>query len=172
MLWFGDCAAHTGNCQIDSSPARAPNKQGGPLFEFSTSDEGASGADASQLFLPAFHSSPVTSPAPALSNDEEGFVLDTSFFDIVPPTPDLTAAEISRSSQTREAVRDDAWSLRRFVSNRQHVAPFGRYEDTHGRSPPRIQQQPETEEDVDTYEDPLAEFEAWLTSGAVEIVEE
>ncbi|RDX56453.1 P-loop containing nucleoside triphosphate hydrolase protein [Lentinus brumalis] len=125
-----------------------------------------------RLFLPAFHSSPVTSPAPALSNDEEGFVLDTSFFDIVPPTPDLTAAEISRSSQTREAVRDDAWSLRRFVSNRQHVAPFGRYEDTHGRSPPRIQQQPETEEDVDTYEDPLAEFEAWLNSGAVEIVEE
>ncbi|RPD80369.1 P-loop containing nucleoside triphosphate hydrolase protein [Lentinus tigrinus ALCF2SS1-7] len=158
--------------EIRPSPTRAEQKEKAPSFDLSLSDEGASRPEVSQLFLPAFHSSPVTSPASAPMNDDDGFVLDTSFFDIVPSTPDLTAPDTTQSSQSHTAERDDAWPFRRFVSNHQNsTSLLGRFDDTSQRSPPRIEQQAMGEQDVDTYEDPLAEFEAWLNSGAVEIVE-
>ena len=143
------------------------------MFDPSMSDEGASGADVSQLFLPAFHSSPATSPAPAPSNDDEGFVLDTSFFDIIPSTPDMAVGETEESSPGRAADRGDTQSLRRFASKHQDNISLLKPSDTHKQSPSRNpEQQMTAEQDTEPYEDPLAEFEAWLKSGAVEIVEE
>ena len=143
------------------------------MFDPSMSDEGASGADVSQLFLPAFHSSPATSPTPASFNGDEGFVLDTSFFDIIPSTPDLAVGETAQSSQDRAADRGDTQSLRRFASKHQDNISLLKPSDTHKQSPSRNpEQQMTAEQDTEPYEDPLAEFEAWLKSGAVEIVEE
>ncbi|KAI0807705.1 P-loop containing nucleoside triphosphate hydrolase protein [Fomes fomentarius] len=153
-----------------------------PLFDLSLSDEGADGG-SSRLFYTQFRSSPTTSPAPVTMDNNEGFVLDNTLFDILPSTPTVTEeASISHStiSHSSQALANDAnrpWSLRRPVEHRQDssgsLGHQARTEDLLARRSVREQFPfPNAEQDTSAYDDPLAEFEAWLKSGAVDIVEE
>ena len=102
-------------------------------------------------------SSPATSPNPGLVYDE-GFTLDTSLFEIVPSTPPLADFVDEEVAEPRGRMyRTNALS----VDASRQGEPKG--EDPHKLS----SMQPEVEE-----HDPLAELEAWLQSGAVEIGEE
>ena len=95
-------------------------------------------------------------------DEDEGFVLDSSLFNILPSTPTLpegSSTEPSGSHLARgSAVRQIADSGQTEPgSNEEHQCSQARGEQD------------------DQYEDPLAdsfaEFEAWLNSGAVDIVE-
>ncbi|KAI0664683.1 P-loop containing nucleoside triphosphate hydrolase protein [Cubamyces menziesii] len=99
-------------------------------------------------------SSPATSPNPGLVYDE-GFTLDTSLFEIVPFTPPLADFVDEEVAEPRGRMcRTNALSV---DASRQGEP---KREDPHKQS----FMQPEVEE-----HDPLAELEAWLQSGAVEI---
>ena len=101
--------------------------------------------------------SPATSPNPGLVYDE-GFTLDTSLFEIVPSTPPLADFVDDEVAEPRGRMyRTNALS----VDASRHGE--SKREDPHQLS----SMQPEFEE-----HDPLAELEAWLQSGAVEIGEE
>ncbi|KAI1794643.1 P-loop containing nucleoside triphosphate hydrolase protein [Ganoderma leucocontextum] len=145
--------------EILSSPPKAP------LFCSSLSDGGDIGRDACQLFRPRTQSSPLTSPAPVPMEEDEGFVLDTSLFDILPSTPTLTEESSIQPSHLGARGSDSTWSLRRVVDSHQ---------TERGQNKEYQPAQAQDEQD-DQYEDPLAdsvaEFEAWLNSGGVDIVE-
>ncbi|KAM5532095.1 hypothetical protein V8D89_014259 [Ganoderma adspersum] len=140
--------------EILSSPPKAP------LFYSSLSDSGDTRRDAPQLFRHSNESSPVTSPGPVLMDEDEGFVLDTSLFNILPSTPTLPEGD---STQPSHLARSSAL-CRIGDSGPTELGPDEEYQ--------RSQAQGEQD---DQYEDPLAdsfaEFEAWLNSGAVDIVE-
>ncbi|KAI0372960.1 P-loop containing nucleoside triphosphate hydrolase protein [Pilatotrama ljubarskyi] len=120
------------------------------LFESSLSDE------VLVLSQAPNRSSPATSPAPGLMDDEEGFTLDTTLFDIMPSTPTLPGSDgpppevspRSKSSMPRTSNPHLAADVLTNIHER---------ELKESASTPAI--------DLD---DPLAELEAWLQSGAVE----
>ncbi len=96
--------------------------------------------------------------------ENEGFVLDTSLFNILPSTP--TLAEGS-STQPSHLVRssESTWSLRRIVGSGQtELGQDKEYQPAQARDEQDVQ-------DEDPLADSFAEFEAWLNSGAVDIVE-
>ncbi|KAI0636677.1 P-loop containing nucleoside triphosphate hydrolase protein [Trametes polyzona] len=102
-------------------------------------------------------SSPTTSP-PGLTNDEEGFTLDSSLFDIVPSTPALR----DTYGRSWSRLSPEALSLHA----RHHASSTSEVSSTADafKQPNR----PEGNEDVDL-DDPFAELEAWLQSGAVDL---
>ncbi|CDO73576.1 hypothetical protein BN946_scf185014.g46 [Trametes cinnabarina] len=125
---------------------------GEPLFEQALSD------DMHSLFETRGSRSSASSVAPALVDDGDSFVLDTSLFDIMPSTPTWT-----------ERNRDEHSKADSQVALGHHASTETRFVKTHlniSRSPKPTDPEPE---EVD---DPLAELEAWLQSGAVEIGEE
>ncbi|KAI0333545.1 P-loop containing nucleoside triphosphate hydrolase protein [Cubamyces sp. BRFM 1775] len=135
----------TSELKGSSSPILSGRRQE-VLFDLSPADE-----DILLSRRPG-RSSPATSPG---LDYDEGFTLDTSLFEIMPSTPpltDLVDAERAEMYPTNPAIVD---ALR----NREPV----KKEDPYKLS----SAQPEAEE-----HDPLAELEAWLQSGAVEIGEE
>ena len=100
--------------------------------------------------------------------EDEDFVLDTSLFDVNPSAPVLMEAELNNIKQAIPASfsgprgLDASRTLERSINNSQRES---RQEtNVHKASPPAHDRN-------DQYEDPLAEFEAWLNSGAVDILE-
>ena len=143
--------------QILSSPLKAP------LFHPATSDEDIREKAAPPMFCPANQSLAI-SPALVPMDEDDGFVLDSSLFDIYPSTPTLTDAE-ANSVQTSHSRSNDAIPTEfcaHFVGS--HRQPNFEQHSTYKDS---LLEQTDLEEC-----DPYAEFEAWLTSGAVDIMEQ
>lgn len=115
-------------------------------------------------------------------DNNEGFVLDNTLFDIQPSTPTVTEEASNSDSTISQALANDAnrpWSLRRSVEHRQDgslsLGHQASTEDLLTRQGSLGEQLPfpnAEEQDTSAYNNPLAEFEAWLKSGAVDIVEE
>ncbi|KAI0647359.1 P-loop containing nucleoside triphosphate hydrolase protein [Trametes meyenii] len=134
---------------FDALIAGLPASETGPLFVGSLSDE------APLLSRLPHHSSPATSPAPALADDDEGFTLDDSLFDIIPSTPTLAESSYPSLHESKKHV-----GTRATLAHEQSIT-----QDIRSKlSPPTGMEVLE--------DDPLAEFEAWLQSGAVEIGDE
>ncbi|KAI9069106.1 P-loop containing nucleoside triphosphate hydrolase protein [Trametes sanguinea] len=140
---------HTDRSGQDAVSLESDPAYGEALFGSSLSDGTVS------LFETRDSVSPATScRAPALVDDEEGFTLDDSLFDIVPSTPAWTGPD---NSTHLESPRMDA------EAHCEYHAPLSsRLSDT---SP-----KPTAVEAV--IDDPIAELEAWLQSGSVVIEDE
>ncbi|KAI0362446.1 P-loop containing nucleoside triphosphate hydrolase protein [Trametes cingulata] len=100
--------------------------------------------------------SPVTSPAPGLMDAEEGFTLDVALFDIMPSTPTMPEPRSPERSLHRKSPSPST-STSRTVA--KHMLTNG----DRGGLPTLAETTVWTDMD-----DPLAELEAWLQSGAVE----
>ncbi|KAL7283636.1 hypothetical protein ACG7TL_003072 [Trametes sanguinea] len=140
---------------LDAVSLGADSAFGGPLFESSLSDGALSFYETQDTVSPA------TSWAPALVDDDEGFTLDTTLFDIVPSTPVWTGPEENdRSESPRRGLE----------ARREHHASLAtQSKETHlnfGMSPKPAAVEPTV------IDDPIAELEAWLQSGSVVIEDE
>ncbi|KAI0748557.1 Sec63 Brl domain-containing protein [Daedaleopsis nitida] len=148
--------------EILSSPEGGGKRS--TIFYSSFSDEGDM---SKQLFHPMSQSSPSTSPVQTRSNDGGGFVLDDTLFDIIPSTQTLTEASYPRSSKALDIGRP---RLRSEVGRQgAHDPPMQRSQKAHPKPRQEVEHQ-QTEDEA--YDNPLAEFEAWLQSGAVDIAEQ
>lgn len=141
------------NCSQISSPEYGTPQKETSLFAPSRSDEVL-------LSRAPARSSPATSPAPGLVDDEEGFTLDTSLFDIMPSTPILDETHYAPRVETSREYFD--WQAGR------HTAPAHEAPRTTLHSDTALEPAKDEETVMD---DPLAELEAWLQSGAVEYEE-
>ncbi|KAI8989727.1 P-loop containing nucleoside triphosphate hydrolase protein [Trametes punicea] len=101
--------------------------------------------------------SPVTTSAPALVEDDQGFELDASLFDIAPSTPMQTDTD-KPEAEYLDSKGSSLPGIKELL-HEERVKPLNDY----SKSGKLIEAQ-ETSAD-----DPLAELEAWLQSGAVEI---
>ncbi len=90
-------------------------------------------------------------------DDEEGFTLDASLFDIMPSTPPLD--ETHYAPHVEGSREDFGWQASRHAAA-THEAPKTAL---HSETAP----EPAKDEEP-VMDDPLAELEAWLQSGAVE----
>ncbi|OSD08552.1 P-loop containing nucleoside triphosphate hydrolase protein [Trametes coccinea BRFM310] len=132
------------------------------IADLPSSDAGDGSADGALSFYETQDTvSPATSWAPALVDDDEGFTLDTTLFDIVPSTPVWTGPE---ENDRLESHRRD------LEARREHHASLAtQSKETHlnfGMSPKPAAVEPTV------IDDPIAELEAWLQSGSVVIEDE
>ena len=150
------------------------------MFDLSFSDEGASGGDTSQLFHTVLGSSPVTSPPLAMDHDD-GFILDNNLFDILPSTPTLPDTSNDHPAQVIASdMRRSGSPQRSTLASQDRFNSLGCQTDVnHLLARPKVdsrrlsypKDRPEDQSrGLDA--DPLAELEAWLQSGAVELAEE
>ncbi|KAI0672919.1 P-loop containing nucleoside triphosphate hydrolase protein [Trametes maxima] len=109
----------------------------------------------------AEHANVATSPAPALVDDDGGFTLDESLFDIIPSTP--TLSESSYPPRFESLSESSVLAGGRATPGDPRSIEITQNACSRSPQPMRM----EVPED-----DPLAELEAWLQSGAVEIGDE
>ncbi|KAH9857195.1 P-loop containing nucleoside triphosphate hydrolase protein [Lenzites betulinus] len=145
--------------RVSSDSADYANSEFDALIAGLPLDEGSPAVSDDRLPISQRHSlsSPTTSPAPGLVDDEEGFTLDTSLFEMMPPTPTLAERNYASPSETSRSNYN--WRTGERNPTRGQASNIAKSEEK-PREP--------TEEAMDV-DDPLAELEAWLQSGAVEL---
>ncbi|TFK54660.1 hypothetical protein OE88DRAFT_1731974 [Heliocybe sulcata] len=125
--------------------------------------------------LPVFRpSTPLRPPAgtlgdpPTMDTEPEEFTLDDSLFDIVPSTNATLTSTSTFSTLDGDSSPTGGRSAKAPIADETALAGSSKGDTDQGStdSAPATAWLP----DEDTYDDGLAEFEAWLTSGAVELI--